>query len=64
MYYEAQVKKMKVLALIIISVGLLVILGWYTQNSTLLRVIELGPTMKFNTAFSFVLSGIVIHLLL
>ncbi|WP_339697139.1 ATP-binding protein [uncultured Roseivirga sp.] len=63
MYYEAQVKKMKVLALIIISVGLLVILGWYTQNSTLLRVIELGPTMKFNTAFSFVLSGIVILLI-
>tara|TARA_R110001599_G_scaffold57805_2_gene159201 strand:+ start:4257 stop:6191 length:1935 start_codon:yes stop_codon:yes gene_type:complete len=53
-------KKMKALALIIISVGLLVILGWYTQNTTLLRVIELGPTMKFNTAFSFVLSGLVI----
>ncbi len=60
MPYESQMKKMKALALIIISVGLLVILGWYTQNTTLLRVIELGPTMKFNTAFSFVLSGLVI----
>ncbi|MGW8124128.1 sensor histidine kinase [Roseivirga echinicomitans] len=56
----SQLLKLKVLALTIISVAIVVIIGWFTQSLMLVRIVEFGGTMKFNTAFLFVLSGIII----
>jgi len=40
------------------SLGIFVIIGWYTNNIPILEVIPGLPPMQINTAIGFVLSGI------
>ena len=49
------------LSTIIICTGLLVMVGWFTDNDTLTRIIPGFVTMKFTTALAFVMSGISLH---
>ena len=40
-----------------LGLGLIVIVGWYTDNRTLIQVLPKFVPMQFNTALGFVLSG-------
>lgn len=53
----------KSVAVISITTGLLAVTGWLTGNETLKSVIAGLPTMKFNAAICFILSGTGLFLL-
>ena len=44
-------------ALITILLGLLVLIGWFTSNTTLIQIRPVFVPMQFNTALGFFLSG-------
>ncbi|WP_318312721.1 response regulator [Flagellimonas crocea] len=52
-----------VITAIITLVSILAILGWMFQIESLTRVLSDLPSMKFNTAFCFILLGVVIFLI-
>ena len=41
-----------------LTLGLLVVLGWYTNTAILIRVIPAFPPMQFDTALVFVFCGL------
>jgi hypothetical protein len=51
----------KILALIVAVVGLLVMVGWFLDISILKSILPTLVTMKFTTALSFFLSGIILY---
>jgi len=51
-------------ALIAILLGLLVLMGWFTDNTTLIQVLPYFVPMQFNTALGFFLSGASLILIL
>ncbi|WP_053221935.1 sensor histidine kinase [Roseivirga seohaensis] len=55
------IKTIRGLALLTISFSLIVITGWVSQTPMILRIVEFGPTMKFNTAVCFLFSGLVLY---
>src|SRR5690606_21768060 len=50
-------KYIRILAIVVMLIGLAVISGWLFGFKPLLSFIEGSSTMKFNTALSFLLSG-------
>lgn len=46
-----------ILGLLCITLGAVVILGWYIKSSTLIQVLPYFAPMQFNTALGFLLSG-------
>ena len=53
----------RLIAIISIIAGLLVLIGWLTGNEHFKSVVPGLPTMKFNTAFCFILAGVSLYLL-
>jgi len=47
-----------IVACILILLGLLVMIGWWTHAETLIRVLPKLPPMQFNTALGFLLTGL------
>ena len=53
----------KLLSLIVMLAGIMVMLGWILDISILKSILLGWVTMKFSTALSFVLSGIILYLI-
>lgn len=53
----------RILASIVIVIGLVVIIGWLIDLDTLKSIVPTWVTMKFSTAVSFLMSGIVVMLM-
>lgn len=53
----------RILAAIVIIIGLVVIIGWFLDLDNLKSIVPTWVTMKFSTAVSFLMSGIVIILM-
>jgi len=53
----------RILASIVIVIGLVVILGWLMDIDSLKSIVPSWVTMKFSTAVSFLMSGIVVMLM-
>jgi PAS domain S-box-containing protein len=53
----------RILSAIVIIIGLVVIIGWLLDIDTLKSIVPTWVTMKFSTALSFLMSGIVVMLL-
>lgn len=49
-----------IIAIVIITVSILAIFGWILQIELLTQIVSGLPTMKFNTALSFMLLGVVL----
>ncbi|OIQ27577.1 MAG: hypothetical protein BM564_12455 [Bacteroidetes bacterium MedPE-SWsnd-G2] len=47
----------KFMALLIFILGIVVIIGWYTKNLTLLQILPDAVAMQYNTALGFLISG-------
>jgi len=62
MQHAAKLKTAKLLAGAVAAAGLLVMAGWVLNIGALKSVSEAWTTMKFITAFCFVLSGAVLYL--
>ena len=58
---EKRRKIAKLLSLLVIAAGLLVIIGWIFDIPALKSISPAWVTMKFVTAFAFVLSGITLY---
>lgn len=56
-----KLKTVKTLSFAVIITGMLVMLGWFLDITALKSVLPFWVTMKFTTALSFVLSGIVLY---
>jgi len=53
----------RILSAVVIIIGLVVIIGWLLDLDTLKSIIPTWVTMKFSTAVSFLMSGIVVMLM-
>jgi signal transduction histidine kinase len=53
----------RILALAVILLGLMVLVGWWTHNLTLIQVLPNLVGMRFNTALGFVIAGITLGLM-
>jgi len=53
----------RIFALAIIIIGIVVIIGWLADIDTLKRLVPTWVTMKFSTALSFLMTGIIVGLL-
>lgn len=49
-----------IVSLVVILTGITVMVGWFLDITTLKSILPQYPTMKFITAFSFVLSGLIL----
>lgn len=53
----------RILSAIVIIIGLVVIIGWFIDIDSLKSIVPTWVTMKFSTAVSFLMSGIVVMLM-
>ena len=53
----------RILSAVVIIIGLVVIIGWLLDIDTLKSIVPTWVTMKFSTAVSFLMSGIVVMLM-
>lgn len=56
-------KLTKILALVVVLISVLVMIGWVLDIPVLKSILPQWVTMKFTTAFSFFLSGIILYAL-
>jgi len=58
---EREIKIVKVLAMIVLGVGMLVTIGWIFDVMPLKEVLPHAVNMKFSAAVSFIFSGIILY---
>jgi len=56
-----KIKIAKILALVVLSAGILVTIGWFLDIDYLKSILPTFVTMKFSTAISFVFSGVILY---